>query len=195
MLTLGLTGSIGMGKSQTLLLMRRLWRGAAFYDADATVRRLQQQPHILQLLAAHFPDDVSGGVLNRASLAQRIFNNPAANNTLRALLAPHLQHAEKQARALARRRRAPLMVFDIPLLFETSAQRRLHHTALVLAPPFIQRARVLARAGLNMQLFNAIKGLQMPDYKKRQKADFIIPTGLGRAHTVRHLQRLKHRLR
>lgn len=190
MLLIGLTGSIGMGKSLTLAALRRLLRGAAFYDADAAVHQLYRMPAVVNDIRRHFPTVYKAGVINRKALSDIVFADADAQNLLRRILYPRLALLEKQAVLAAARHGMRLMILDIPLLFETHADRRLDAVAVVSAPPFVQRARVLARPGMNDARFRQVTNAQMADGDKRKLADFIVPTGLGRANTTRCLQKL-----
>lgn len=190
MLLLGLTGSIGMGKSLTLRAMRVLRRGLAFYDADAAVHSLYQQPHIINTIKQAFPAVYRHGTIDRKALSDAVFSDPAAERRLREILYPHLTRLERRAVMAAARRKTRLMVLDIPLLFETGAARRVDRILVVSAPYFIQKARVLARAKMSQGRFEQINNAQMDDKSKRKRADYVVPTGLGRAHTTRCLQKL-----
>lgn len=195
MLILGLTGSIGMGKSLTLAALRRLVPGLAFYDADAAVHLLYRHPAVIEAIRQAFPAAYQNGRINRGVLADIVFNDRAAKKTLEKIIYPRLALLEQNSVMQAARRRAPLMVLDIPLLFETGAERRVDASLVVNAPAFVQQARVLARTGMNNQRFLHIKAAQMSDTEKRKRADFVVPTGLGRAHTTRCLQKLLQQLK
>jgi dephospho-CoA kinase len=169
---LGLTGSIGMGKSTTA----RMFADAAVpvWDADAAVHRLYSSGgEAVPLIAAHWPDVVAGGVVHRDRLKPIVTADPAALATLERLIHPLV--ARDRAEFLASCA-ADLAVLDIPLLFETGAEVQMDATLLVTAPPALQHARVLARPGMTEAAFRAILSRQMPDAQKRARATHIIET-------------------
>lgn len=189
MIILGLTGSIGMGKSTAAAMLRRL--GCPVHDADAAVHRLYAKggaavPHI----AALFPQAVKNGAVDRVALSAAVLGKPAALKQLEAAVHP-LTRADSQA-FLKRcaRRRLPLVVMDIPLLYETGGERRVDAVVVVTAPSFIQRTRVLARPGMSPAKLANILSRQTPDRIKRRRADFVVPTGLGRRLTLTRLARI-----
>lgn len=183
MIVLGLTGSIGMGKSVALRNFRRA--GAVVFDADAEVHRLLAPggAAVGPVLAA-FPDCArdgpAGRAIDRRALGLRVFAGGAELRRLESILHPMVRRAERGAIARARRRRAWLVVCDIPLLFETEGAGRYDAVAVVHAPPFVQRARVMRRPGMTAERLAGILDRQMPSDRKRRLADFVIPTGLGR---------------
>jgi dephospho-CoA kinase len=183
---LGLTGSIGMGKSTAAAVFRRL--GVPVHDADAVVHALLAQDGVAApAIAAVFPGALRDGRIDRRRLGDRVFGDPAALAALEAILHPlvrrrTLSFLKRQARA-----RRPLVVLDIPLLFETGADALCDAVVLVSAPRRIQEARVLRRPGMTPEKFAAICAQQLPDAEKRRRADFVVPTGLGRRESLRHL--------
>jgi dephospho-CoA kinase len=183
---LGLTGSIGMGKSTAAGVFRRL--GVPLHDADAAVHELLgRDGAAVAPIAAAFPDVVVDGAVDRQRLGARVFGDPAALARLEAIVHPLVR-----ARALAflktqARGRQTLVVLDIPLLFETGAEALCDAVVLVTAPRRVQEARVLSRPGMTSDKFAAIRAQQMPDTEKRRRADFIVPTGLGRRESLRRL--------
>jgi dephospho-CoA kinase len=186
MIVLGLTGSIGMGKSTAAALLRQL--GVPVHDADASVHRLLgRNGAAVERVAAAFPG--TGGVngIDRAELGRRVFNDQAALRRLEQILHPLVRaESERFLRRMAARG-VPLAVLDIPLLFESGGERRCDAVIVVGAPSFLQRARVLARRGMSESRLAAILAKQMPDREKRRRADFVVPTGLGRRVTLRRL--------
>ena len=173
---LGLTGSIGMGKSATAGLFRAL--GVPVHDADAAVHALYRGTAVAPV-EADFPGVTRDGVIDRAALGARVLGDAAALARLEAIVHP-LVHAEEQAfLARARAAGARLVVLDIPLLFEAGGAARTHAVAVVSAPKDVQRARVLARQGMTAEKFEAILAKQMPDADKRRRAHFVIDTGRG----------------
>ena len=195
MIILGLTGSIGMGKSTAAAMLRRL--GVPLFDADAVVHRLLGPAGAaVRTIENLFPGvrDESGAI-NRRRLGQRVFGDPAALRRLEGILHPMVRHAEKRFVRQARARRARLVVLDIPLLFETGAPDRCDCVLVVSAPFRLQRERVMRRPGMTQSRFAEILRQQMPDREKRRRADFVVPTALGRSATFRRLQAIVRRLR
>jgi len=174
---LGLTGSIGMGKSATAALFAQ--RGVPVHDADAAVHALYGPGGAAaEAIGREFPGtlDAQGGV-DRAALREAVLGDPARLKRLEALVHP-LVRRESEA-FLARNAEAPLVVLDIPLLYETGGEGRCDAVAVVSAPAAIQRERVLARPGMTEAAFAAILAKQMPDAEKRARADYVIDTGSG----------------
>jgi dephospho-CoA kinase len=195
MIVLGLTGSIGMGKSTAANMLRRL--GVPLFDADAVVHRLLGSGGAaVEAVEALFPrvSDESGGI-DRRRLGARVFGDPAALRRLEAILHPMVRRAERRFVKEARARRERLVVLDIPLLYETGAPERVDHVLVVSAPARVQRERVMRRPGMTESRFSSILRAQMPDREKRRRADFVVPTGLGRGLTFRRLRRLVAALR
>lgn len=189
MIILGLTGSIGMGKSTAAAMLRRL--GCPVHDADATVHRLYARGgKAVARVQVLFPDAVKNGAVDRAALAACVLGKPDALKRLEAAVHP-LTRADADA-FLKRcaRQRVPVAVMDIPLLYETRGERRVDAVAVVSAPAWLQRQRVLTRPGMNPAKLANILARQVPDRVKRQRADFVVPTGLGRPLTLTHLRRI-----
>jgi dephospho-CoA kinase len=192
MIVLGLTGSIGMGKSTAAAMLRRL--GVPVHDADATVHRLLGPGGgAVAPVARAFPgsaiEDARTGRtrIDRAALGRLVFADSAALHRLEAILHPLVRADERRFRRRMQARHVPLIVLDIPLLFESGGDRRCDATVVVTAPARIQRARVMARQGMTEERFAAILAKQMPDAEKRRRADFVVQTGLGRNATLRRL--------
>lgn len=186
---LGLTGSVGMGKSTAAAMLRRM--GVPVYDADAAVHRMMSKGGVaVTRVAASFPGVEKNGAIDRVALGKRVFGNDAAMKRLEAIIHPLVRQDEDRFLSDMRRRRAELVVMDVPLLFESGRQRRYDATMVVTAPEFLQRARVLARPGMTRAVLAAIKARQMPDAEKRRRADFIVPSGLGRGFTWRRLRQV-----
>lgn len=189
MVILGLTGSIGMGKTTAANMLRRL--AVPVHDADAAVHRLLGHGGAaVPAVADEFPEVVRHGAVDRAALGRRVFDNPDELGKLEAILHPMVRRAERRFLARAAAARAPVVVLDIPLLFETGAERRCDATIVVSAPRFLQRARVLRRPGMTAARLAAIEARQMPDAEKRRRADFVVQTGLDRRATLRALLRI-----
>jgi len=174
MITLGLTGSIGMGKSTVAKMFAA--EGLPVFDADSAVHRLQGPDGALVAeIEAQFPGTTGVGGVNRGALAERVLGEPEALRRLEALVHPAVARAREAF--LAESRAAPLVVLDIPLLFEAGGWQQFDRIAVVSAPEAVQRARVLARPGMSEEKLERILARQMPDPEKRSRADFVIPTG------------------
>ena len=187
MKVLGLTGSIGQGKSTAAAMLRRL--GLPVHDADSTVHRLLGTGGgAVAAVAAAFPGTVRDNAVDRAELGRRVFGDKAALRRLEAILHPLVRRAEGEFLRRQARRRVGLAVLDIPLLFETGGQRRCDAVAVVVAPAFLQAQRVLRRPGMSLARLAAIRAQQWPDARKTRLADFVIPTGCGRAPALRRLK-------
>ncbi|PWG02507.1 dephospho-CoA kinase [Sphingosinicella humi] len=174
MIVLGLTGSIGMGKSTVGAMFAE--EGVPLFDADAVVHRLQgPEGALVAEVEAHFPGTTGSGGVNRTALAEAVLGEPAQLRRLEALVHPAV--AQEKEAFLAAHAEAPLVVLDIPLLFEKGGWRSVDKIVVVSAPAEIQRVRVLARPGMTEERLDAILALQTPDAEKRARADFVIETG------------------
>ena len=174
MITLGLTGSIGMGKSAVARMFAEA--GVPVFDADAVVHQLQgPNGALVEVIERHFPGTTGPAGVDRRALGERVLGDAEALGRLEALVHPAV--AEARRRFLEEHRGAPLVVLDIPLLFEKGRDAEVDKIAVVSAPADIQRARVLARPGMTAERFEHILALQTPDAEKRARADFVIPTG------------------
>lgn len=186
---LGLTGSIGMGKSETARMFRRL--GVPVFDADAAVHRLfAKGGRAVPLINEAFPGVVQDGRVDRQALGKVVFDNNEALRRLEAIVHPLVREAEQRFLKRAMRHRKPLVVLDIPLLFETHGQSRCDHVAVVSAPAHVQRYRVLQRPGMTPERLAAVLAQQMPDREKRRRADFVIQSGLGKAYAYEQVRRI-----
>ena len=194
MVVLGLTGSVGMGKSTAARMLRRL--RVPVHDADAEVHQLLGPGGCaVPAVDQAFPGARKGNRIDRAALGRLVFDNPAALKQLEAILHPRVRTAERRFLAACRRRRAPVAVLDIPLLFETAGESRCDGVIVMSAPPRLQRARVLQRPGMTVARFAAILAQQMPDAEKRRRARWVVPTGLGQALTLRRLKAILREVR
>jgi dephospho-CoA kinase len=195
LIVLGLTGSIGMGKSTAAAMLRRL--GVPLFDADLVVHcLLAPAGAAVPAVSAAFPGvETEAGGIDRALLGQRVFTNPAALRRLEEILHPMVAAEEKRFLARSRARRVALVVLDIPLLFETGAERRCDYVLVVSVPALVQRQRVMRRPGMTEIRLAAILRKQVPDHRKRQRADFVVPTGAGRGVTLRRLKAIVRLLR
>ena len=182
MLVAGLTGSIGMGKSTATKLLRRM--GVPVYDADAAVHAVQGPGgEALPAIEAAFPGSVKEGVLDRRALGAKVFADPAALRRLEAIVHPLVQARQRAFLKRHAARRTPIVVLDIPLLFEGNGHRRVDATLVVSAPAFLQKRRVLARPGMSEAKLADIVRRQVPDHVKRRLADVVIPSNAGIAPT------------
>lgn len=176
MFVLGLTGSLGMGKSTTARFFAE--EGVPLHDADAAVHRLYEG-EATALIEAAFPGTTSGGRVDRDKLAKKVLGDSAAIKRLETIIHPLVGRAEAQFLDEAARKDAAVVVLDIPLLFETGADRRCDAVVVVSAPADVQRARAFERPGMTEEKFQAILAKQMPDAEKRARADFVVDTSKG----------------
>lgn len=189
---IGLTGSIGMGKSTVAQMF--VDEGVPLFDADAAVHLLQGPGGALVAdIEALFPGTTTRDGVDRQKLGAAVLGDPAALQRLEELIHPAV--AELRQAFLEKNRDQPLILFDIPLLFEKGGSKSVDHIVVVSAGAEQQRARVLARPGMSEQRFEQIKSLQMPDADKRQKADSVIDTSLSKAETRRQVQKLVQKLK
>ena len=186
---IGLTGGIGMGKSTATRSFRR--GRVRVFDADEAVHELQARGgRAVAPIAAAFPGSVQDGAVNREALRQAVLGKPHALRLLERIIHPMVQEMRRRFVARARRDGQRLVVFDIPLLFETHGEDACDMVVVVSAPARVQRARVLARPGMTPERFAAILARQMPDAEKRRRADLVVQTGLSRHHADRAIRRL-----
>lgn len=176
MFVLGLTGSLGMGKSTTAGFFAEL--GVPVHDADAAVHRLYKTEAV-PLIEAAFPGTIVRGEVDREKLAKRVLDDPAAIKKLEGIVHPLVLAAEQHFLAEAERKNAQVAVLDIPLLFETGGDRRCDAVVVVSAPEDVQRTRIFKRPGMTSQKFAGIAANQMPDAEKRKRADFVVDTSKG----------------
>jgi dephospho-CoA kinase len=189
---LGLTGSIGMGKSAVAAMFQGL--GVPVFDADAAVRALQGPGGaLLPAIEAEFPGTTGAQGVDRPRLGAAVFGDPAALKRLEAIVHPAVGAMRK--RFLEEHAEAPLVVFDIPLLFEKGGWEQVDAVLVVSASAEAQRRRVLARPGMTPEKFEQILALQVPDAEKRARADHVIDTGVSLAETRHAVQALVHQLR
>ena len=176
MFVLGLTGSLGMGKSTTARFFAE--EGIPLHDADAEVHRLYDG-EAMPLIEAAFPGTTTGSKVDRDKLAKEVLGNAAAIKKLENIIHPLVGRAEARFLDEAARKGAAVVVLDIPLLFETGAERRCDAVIVVSAPAEVQRIRVFERPGMTDEKFEAILVKQMPDAEKRARADFVVDTSKG----------------
>jgi dephospho-CoA kinase len=195
MFILGLTGSIAMGKSTASRAFRSL--GVPVFDADAAVHRLLAPGGgAVAAVRGAFPDCVGrDGGLDRQALGRRAFEDPAALARLEAILHPMVRTAQRRFLARCAGARRPVVVLDVPLLYETGGERRVDAVAVVSAPPFAQAQRLRRRPGMSPARLAAIRARQMPDAEKRRRADFVVPTGLERRRSLVAVAQIVDRVR
>lgn len=194
MLLIGLTGSIGMGKSETARMFVRL--GLPVYDADAAVHALYAKDGAaVAPIEAAFPGVARDGTVDRTALSALVLNDKDAMRRLETIIHPLVGQAQLDFLHTADAAKANMVVLDIPLLFETGGEARVDVTIVVSAPEDVQRARVLARPGMTEQKFEAIRAKQKPDAEKRAKADFVVETGLGLDHAFAQISAVVAALR
>lgn len=181
MLILGLTGSIGMGKSETTRMFRE--EGVPVYDADAAVHEVYAKGgSAVEPLEEAFPGVTRDGAVDRELLSKRILGDDEAIKTMGQIVYPKIGLLQRQFMKDAVAANEPIVVLDIPLLFETSGGANVDRIIVVSAPAKMQRERVLAREGMSVEKFESILARQMPDADKRSKADYVIETGKGLEH-------------
>lgn len=176
MIVLGLTGSIGMGKSTTAAMFRE--EGVPVHDSDEAVHRIYAGP-AAPLIDRAFPGTVVDGVVDRQLLSKQVLGKPDELRRLESIVHPLVRQDADAFLRDARERGEPLALLDIPLLFETGGKDRVDHIVVVTAPSDVQRQRVMARPDMTEQKFEAILARQVPDAEKRRQADFIVDTSLG----------------
>jgi dephospho-CoA kinase len=191
LITLGLTGSIGMGKSTAAAVFAAL--GCPVHSSDESVHRLYAG-RAAPLVEARFPGTAPGGVVDRAALSAVVLKDASALRDLERIVHPLVCEEESRFLTEARASGAKLAVLDIPLLFETGAEARVDRTLVVSAPAEIQRARVLARPGMTPERLAAILAQQMPDAEKRRRADFVVETDGPLEETRRRIEAIGHQL-
>jgi dephospho-CoA kinase len=194
MITIGLTGSVGMGKSTTAAMFAE--EGAPVYDADAEVRRLQiKGGGAVEAIEAEFPGMVKDGAVDRDALGSRVFNDPEALKRLNGIIYPMLGAGRTAFFEKAERDGVDAVVLDIPMLFETGGEARMDVVVVVTAPEHVQRQRVLARPGYDAARLGAILARQMHDAEKRARAHFVVDTGQGLEHARDQVRAIMAKIR
>ena len=176
MMIVGLTGSIGMGKSTTAKLFAEA--GVPVYDADATVHQLYEGEAAPAIEAA-FPGTTAGGKVDRQKLSARVVHDPAAMKQLEQIVHPMLGASRQKFFADAERAGAPVAVVDVPLLYETGGEKRVDAVVVVTTSAENQRARIMARGTMTSEALDSILARQLPDAEKRRRADFVVDTSHG----------------
>lgn len=189
MITLGLTGSIGMGKSTAAAMFRAM--GVPVHDADATVHDLlANNQYVRAAIHDRFSGIVRDSIVDRQMLGTAVFDDSDARRDLEAILHPLVRRASESFLRCHRALATSLVVLDIPLLYETGGEVRVDGVVVVSAPIVTQRRRVMARAGMNEARFTGILESQTSDQEKRRRADFVVETGLGKAYSFVKLKRI-----
>lgn len=189
MIILGLTGSIGMGKTVAANTFRSFM--VPVHDADKTVHDLMDPGgEAFDKIADWFPGVVENGKINRRHLGDVVFGNAEDLCRLESIVHPLVRRRKHRFLAAAARRQCPLVVLDVPLLFETAGDRHCDGVVTVTAPWFVQRARVLSRPGMTQEKFQAILAMQTPDREKRHLSEFIVQTGNGRLESLRAIRNI-----
>jgi dephospho-CoA kinase len=176
MFVLGLTGSIGMGKTTTAKMFAE--EGVPVHDADAAVHRLYEGEAVKPIEAA-FPGATGNGKVNREKLGQRVLGDDFAMKRLEHIVHPLVRQAEERFLAEAQKKGAKVALLDIPLLYETAGDKRCDAVVVVSAPADVQRLRAFERSGMTAEKFEAILAKQTPDTEKRRRADFVVDTSKG----------------
>ena len=195
MITIGLTGSIGMGKSTASAMFRKL--GVPVFDADAEVHKIMAAGGVaVAPVETAFPGvtHAESGV-DRQKLGAAVFGNPQKLKILEGIIHPLVGRGREQFNRRARAARLPVVVYDIPLLFETGGEKKVDYVCVVSAPRPIQIARVMARPGMTRDKLNHIMAVQVPDVIKRRKADFVIPTGNGKSFALLRIRNILNSLK
>lgn len=187
MIILGLTGSIGMGKTATAAMFAKA--GLPVYDADAAVHALYEKGGAaVGPLSERFGDILKNGAVDRSALREKVVNDPDAMADLERIVHPLVGQSQLSFRQQALESESKIAVLDIPLLFETGGDQRCDYVAVVTAPAEVQKSRVLARGEMSEEQFEQIRSKQMSDADKRARADFIISTAFGFDFTRAHVQ-------
>lgn len=177
-----------MGKSTAAAMLRRL--GLPVFDSDGAVRALTaKNGAAIPAIAKRFPGTVHKGTLDRQALAKKVFSSSRQLTVLEAILHPLVKSRRSKFLSRMTRQRKKLVIFDIPLLFETGAERGCDAVIVISAPATIQRQRVLRRPGMTTARLSSILSRQMPDAQKRRRADVVVPSGIGKAETLRRLKK------
>jgi dephospho-CoA kinase len=189
MVILGLTGSIGMGKSTSAAVFRRL--GVAVYDADAVVHSLMgPNGAAFAAICQAFPNACSKAEIDRRLLGDIVFADDEALGCLEGILHPLVRTYKQGFLRRASRQRHRLVVLDVPLLYETAGQKQCDAVVVVTAPKFVQRARVMSRPGMTIEKFESILVKQVPDNLKCQYAEFVVQTGIGQLESFRSIRHI-----
>ena len=191
---IGLTGSIGMGKSTASCMIKGF--GIPVHDSDqAAHKALESDGPALRAIRQRFPEAYQCGFINRQVLGQLVFNDDDAIADLESILHPAVKYDRHRFFRRHRARRVSLVVIDVPLLFETNTYQECYQTIVISAPSSVQARRVLSRSGMTFEKFQSVKSRQMPDNEKRKLGDIVIPSHLGRRFTMNKLKKYFYGLR
>jgi len=194
MLLIGLTGSIGMGKSETARMFADI--GVPVYDADAAVHRLYARGGAaVPLIAALWPDAIMDGAVDRVALSRHVLGKPQEMARLEEIVHPLVGKAQLQFLREAKAQGHPMVLLDIPLLYETGGENRVDVVVVVSAPYDLQKTRVLARPEMDMAKFAAIHAKQVPDEEKRRRADFVVDSSQGLEHAAEQVKSIVQALK
>jgi|TARA_Y100000590_G_scaffold470742_1_gene669126 dephospho-CoA kinase len=194
LLILGLTGSIGMGKSTAADMLRIL--NVPVHDSDAIVSKLlESDKKVYEKIRRRFPSVIEQGVIKRKKLGDIVFSDNQSRVDLENIIHPFVRMSARRFLRFHSLRSEALVVLDIPLLYETKGELNVDAVLVMTAPEFIRTRRVLSRSGMSIKKFKGIVDSQISDKEKCRRADFIVETGLGKAHTFRSLKRLVKYLR
>ena len=189
MITLGLTGSIGMGKTTTAQMFEE--QGCPVFDADAAVHRLYDKDgKAVPLIRAVFPDAIKDGAIDRAVLGQHMRKDPLNLKVLESFIHPMVGELRATFFENAKASGADIVIMDVPLLFETGGDAYVDKVVVVTAPVEVQRTRVMARPGMSEELFRSLLSRQMPDAEKRKRADYVIFTDKGLPFAREQVQKI-----
>ncbi|WP_072369928.1 dephospho-CoA kinase [Hyphomicrobium sp. NDB2Meth4] len=188
MLIVGLTGSIGMGKSTAAAFLRL--RGVPVFDADAEVHRLYASGKAVERIERAFPGTTTQAGVDRTRLSTAIISHPERLRELEAIVHPMVRESERSFLRAEARRGTQIAVLEIPLLFETNANKLVDVVIVLSAPAEIQRERLLNRVGMTKEKLDGLLARQMPDAEKRARADFVVDTGSGTAASEAHLDKI-----
>lgn len=187
---IGLTGSIGMGKSVLAQQFRML--GVPVHDADAVVHQLMQPGGAaFKQVAENFPEVIIDDKIDRRALGIIVFHDAEKRKILENIIHPLVRKSSYDFIRINRRQRRDMCVLDIPLLFEINAEKRVHEILCVTAPAYVQKRRVMARKNMTENKFKAIVKAQMPDYRKRLLSDHVILTNKGRRHSLNQIKKIR----
>ena len=194
MVILGLTGSIGMGKTTAARMLSGF--GVAVCDSDALVHDMLARGGVaVDSVGAAFPGVVRDSAVDHAALAAKVFGDPATLARLEAIIHPLVRLAQGRFLRVQAARRQPLVALDVPLLFESGTHELCDVVVVLTAPAFLQEARVLHRPGMSRERFEGILARQMPDLEKRRRADFVVQSGAGQRHSLQRLGEMVRLLR
>ena len=189
MYVVGITGSIAMGKSTIATMLAKM--GVPVHDADKSVHDLfKKGGEAIPLIQTVFPETITPIGVNRRLLSQVVFNEPAKLTQLEDIVHPLVAKKRKEFLHLNKRNKVRLVALDVPLLFETGGGAYCTNVLVVTAPRYLQHRRALARPGMTEAKLKAILARQVPDFEKRKRADYVVPTGLGRAYSQKVLRRV-----